>query len=139
MRVNPKSESEAREASRSVLLKPGWHDARIDDAADKLSKAGNDMIELGVAVAAPDGSERIFRDWLTASDRGALKLRNACIAVGAQSAYEAGEISAADFPGHAVRVKLGVEKRRGYPDRNVIEDYAAAPASGVVTPLRAAG
>jgi hypothetical protein len=51
----------------------------------------------------------------------------------------AGEISAADFPGHAVRVKLGVEKRRGYPDRNVIEDYAAAPASGVVTPLRAAG
>jgi hypothetical protein len=49
MRVNPKSENEAREASRSVLLKPGWHDARID----KLSKAGNDMIELGVPVQAP--------------------------------------------------------------------------------------
>jgi hypothetical protein len=129
MRINPKSEAEAREAARHVLLRADWYDARIADAAEKQSKAGNDVIELGVAVSAPDGSERTFRDWLTANERGAQKARNCCLAVGALRAYEAGEISADLFPGQNLRVKIGVEKRRGWPDRNVIEDYAAADAS----------
>ena len=90
----------------------------------KASKAGNDMIELLVAVRAADGSEREFRDWLVGSDRGALKLRHAAEAVGALAKYEAGEIGQDDFPGHNVRVKVIIEKRRGYPDQNRIEDYA---------------
>ena len=34
----------------------------------------------------------------------------------------------ADFVGHTVRVKIGVEKKRGYAPRNIIEDYAASEA-----------
>lgn len=138
MRVTPKSEAEARNASRNLLLPRGWHDGRIDEATEKLSNAGNDMIELTVVVFAPDGSQRTLPDWLTASDRAAQKLRNACVAVGALPTYEAGEITAVNFPGHAVRVKIGVEKRKGWPDRNVIEDYAPA-AAGAVVNLRRAG
>ena len=129
MRIRSLTEAEAREASRHVLLRAGWYDARIADAAEKQSKAGNDVIELGAVVTAHDGSERTFRDWLTTSDRGAHKARNCCLAVGALHAYEAGEISAELFPGHEVRVKIGVRKQRGWPDQNVIEDYAAADAS----------
>jgi hypothetical protein len=73
----------------------------------------------------------VFRDWLTASDRGAQKARNCCLAVGALHAYEAGEISAELFPGHEVRVKIGARKQRGWPDQNIIEDYAATDASVV--------
>jgi hypothetical protein len=35
------------------------------------------------------------------------------------------------FPGHDMRVKLGVRKQRGWPDQNYIEDYAAAEAAVV--------
>ena len=41
------------------------------------------------------------------------------------------------FPGREVTVRLGIEKRRGYPERNVILDYR--PASSHVVKLRASG
>jgi hypothetical protein len=126
MKTTPRSETEARKAARPVLLRTGWHDGEFREAAERQSKRGNDMIEVVVAVREGDGNEREFRDYLTDAGMGALKLRHACMAVGVLDKYEAGEIGAADFPGHACRVKLGVEKKRGYPDRNVIEDYAAS-------------
>jgi hypothetical protein len=138
MRVNPRSEADAVKAARRSLLKPGWHDARIIEAAEKPSKAGNDMIELAVAVPDGDGGERTLRDWLTGANMGALKLRHAAEAVGALAQYDAGELGQADFPGHTVQVKISVEKRRGYPDSNKIEDYRACSAAGVVH-LRSAG
>jgi len=130
------SEGDAKKASRRTLLAAGEHAARITEAVEKPSKAGRDMIELTVIVPAADGSERTLRDWLTDSSLGALKLRHAAEAVGALAKYEAGEIGQADFPGHDVRVKVSIEKRRGYPDANRIDDYAAAMAGRVVN-LRA--
>jgi hypothetical protein len=115
------------------LLKAGWYPARITEAVEKPSRRGNDMIELTVVA-----DERELRDWLTDSDMGAAKLRSCCNAVGALDAYEAGEISQADFPGHDVQVKIIVEKRRGFPDQNRIEDYRPASSASVVT-LRSAG
>src|ERR1700730_14683802 len=94
------------------------------------------MIELTVVVPDAAGNERTLRDWLTDTTLGAAKLRHACEAVGALARYEAGEIGQADFPGHDVRVKISVEKRRGFPDQNRIDDYAAASDSRVVN-LRA--
>ena len=77
----------------------------------------------------PDGrgGERLFKDYLTNTPLGALRLRHACEAVGALDRYNAGEISASDFLGHTVRVKIGVEKKRGYAPRNIIEDYRPHP------------
>lgn len=140
MKTTPRSEADAQKASRRALLKPGWRDARIIEAVEKPAKSsGRDMIELAVTVPDGDGGERTLRDWLTDSTLGALKLRHAAEAVGALAQYEAGEIGQADFPGHDVSVKISVEKRRGYPDSNKIDDYRAAAAAGVVTPLRQAG
>jgi len=138
VRTTPRTEADAFKASRRTLLPAGWHDARITEAIEKPSKRGNDMIEIAALVPDGDGGERTLRDWLTDSTLGALKLRHAAEAVGALAKYEAGEIGQGDFPGHAVQVKLSVEKRRGYPDSNKIEDYRAAAAAGVVH-LRQAG
>jgi hypothetical protein len=38
-----------------------------------------------------------------------------------------------------VRVKIGIERHRGWPDRLVIEDYAAPADSSVVTLHRSTG
>jgi hypothetical protein len=137
MRITSRSEAEAAKASSRKLLKAGMHDGRITEAIEKPSKAGNDMIELVVVVPDADGNERTLRDWLTDSTLGALKLRHAAEAVGALARYDAGEIDQSDFPGHDVRVKIGIEKRRGYPDTNRIEDYAPAAAARVVNLTRA--
>jgi hypothetical protein len=132
MRTTPRSEQEARKASSRTLLKAGWYMARIIEALEKESRRGNDMIELTVVVGDARGNDRDFRDWLTNSDMGAAKLRNCCNAVGALDAYENGEISQEDFPGHDVEVKITVEKRRGFRDQNRIEDYRAVSASPVI-------
>jgi hypothetical protein len=96
------------------------------------------MIELGVVVTDANGDKRTLRDWLTDSALGAAKLRHAVEAVGALVKYDAGEIGPNDFQGRYVRVKIGVEKKRGFAPRNVIEDYATSAVSSVVT-LRSAG
>jgi hypothetical protein len=138
MKTTPRSDADAQKVSRRTLLRSGVYDALIREAVETESKRGNEMIDVSVVVYDGDGGEREFRDFLTNTTLGALKLRHACEAVGALSKYESGDISAADFAGSNVRVKIGTEKRRGsWPDRNVIEDYAAT-ALGVVQ-LRSAG
>jgi hypothetical protein len=125
----PLSESEALKAAKPLLWR-GWFSAKFLESVEKESRRGNPMIEVRLVVFN-DEESREFRDWLTGAERGAARLRHACVAVGAVDKYEAGEIGAADFPGHTCRVQVGVEKRRGYPDRNVIEDYAASSVVAV--------
>lgn len=133
------SDAAAREAARKrSLLRSGWYGALVQDAAEGVSARGNDMIVATVIVANASGDERTIKDYLTSAASFAVKLRNACAAVGALDKYAAGEISASDFPGHAVRVRVGIEKKRGYPDRNIIEDYAAADEPNRVVTLRGA-
>jgi hypothetical protein len=136
MRTTPRTEDEAKRASSRTLFKPGWRLARINEGGERPDRFGNDMIELLVSVPDGQGGERLIKDWLFSTDRGAAKLRHCCEAVGALDAYERGEISQEDFPGHDVEVKLGIEKKRGFPDRNIIEDYR--PAASAVVQLRPA-
>jgi hypothetical protein len=107
---------------------------------DRQSKRGNDMIAARVGVPDADGNVREIPVYLNNSTLGAVLLRHACVACGCIAQYEAGEISASDFPvDHPVRVKIGIEKKsRSVPfDRNVIEDFAAAESA--VVNLRSAG
>ena len=130
METTPYSKAQlaALNASLGELVKPGWVDgAVIREAVEDSSARGNTMIVLGL-VLPMHGGERIYKDHLTNTPRGALRLRSACEAVGALDRYNAGEISASDFVGHTVRIKIGVEKKRGYAPRNIIEDYAASEA-----------
>src|SRR3954452_19635498 len=98
MKTTPRSEIDAQQASRRTLLPAGWYEAQIQEACERPSKRGSEMIELALIISDAHGSERTFRDWLTDSTLGAVKLRHACEAVSALDKYEAGEISQADFP-----------------------------------------
>ena len=50
MKTTPRTEADAVRVSRRALLSAGMHDARISEAIEKESKAGNDMIVLTVVV-----------------------------------------------------------------------------------------
>jgi hypothetical protein len=127
LRVRNLTEQDVLLASTSrTALKAGLYSARIEEAAEKLSKRGNPMIELLVAVQDGAGGERKIPDYLVDTDMGAAKLRSAVIAVAALDAYEAGSISPEMFPGKDVIVRLSVQKQRGFPDRNFVESYKSA-------------
>jgi hypothetical protein len=132
MKTSGRSESALQQAASPKLVPPGEYDGIFQQAVEQESKRNNAML---AAVIGVQGHE--IRDYLVDVGIGALKLRHACAAVGALAKYEAGEISAADFVGKAVRVKIAIEKKRGFSDRNVIEDYIAAAAQ--VVNLRGAG
>jgi hypothetical protein len=136
MLTTVRTEEEAAKLSRRTLLKIGWYDAEITEAIDKVAKSENDCIELTVKVG-----DRTFRDWLSDAGRASAKLRHCCQACGDDvfERYEAGAVGQGDFPGHAVQVKIGVQKgNRAFPgDKNVIEDYRA-PADSRVVNLRTA-
>jgi hypothetical protein len=135
MRMTQRSASEAAAVTQAANepLKPGDYPAEIREAANKVSARENDMIELLVAVFDVHGNERLLRDFLVDTPRGAAKLFSACEAVGIVGAHE---IDATDFAGKRCRVRVSIEKRRGYPPRNVVESYGVADA---VVNLRPAG
>jgi len=120
MRFTPKSEKEIAESN---LLPEGEYPFEISSGADKISKAGNEMIELWVRVYKPDGSFNQVADYLMESM--AYKLRHAAEACGLLDKYEAGSIVGTDFVGKTGMLKLNITKDKAgqYPDKNGIKDY----------------
>lgn len=120
MRFTPKSEKEISEAN---LLPEGEYPFEISSGADKISKSGNEMIELWVRVYKPDGSFNQVPDYLLESM--AYKLRHAAEACGLLDKYENGSILGTDFIGKTGMLKLAITKDKTgqYPDKNGIKDY----------------
>jgi hypothetical protein len=123
-----RTEAEAATLSKPNLL-TGWHLGQISEAVEKISQAGNDMMQLTILVAGPNGKPRTIWDYLTPFGRGVLKFRHAAIAVGAAAQYDAGNISPDDFVGRSVQVKLSIQKKTGFPDASRIDDYKVAASS----------
>lgn len=135
MLTSGKSESElAKEAVTPKLPKPGEYDADITEVVEDTSKRGNEMFKATVVFDAAD-RQWTLTDYLVDKGKGGLKFRHCCAARGVLAKFEAGFVDQSDLPG-PVRIKVGIEKRRGWPDRLVILDYAA-PASASVVSLRA--
>jgi hypothetical protein len=135
MRVTPRTAEEAKRVSSRELIEPGWVDSVIDQAGQTKSRFGNPMIALRHLVQMPDRSQRELPDWLLDVPAVAEKLRSAVVAVDALDRYEQGEIAAEDFVGRTVQIRVGIERRRGQPDRNCVLEYRTAS----VVQLRSAG
>lgn len=120
MRFEPKTEKEIVESN---LLPAGIYDFEIADAADEISKKGNDMIKLKINVWDARGEKRMVFDYLMESM--AFKLRHCCEAIGAIDKYEGGDLVAGDFIGGTGKLKLGIRKDTtgNYPDQNNVQDY----------------
>jgi len=107
-------------------LNAGVFQYEILEAWEKTSQAGNPMFELKVQVTNGNGVSRTLVDYLLPKGIRAEKLLHCCISCGIRDVYDSGSLPASAFVGRRGRLRLGIEKRKGFPDRNVIEDYLAA-------------
>ena len=130
MKTSGRSEATATKDANRALLKLGKYDGIITEVSEYISPRGNDTLKLTVVVYDSAGEERTFTDYLTDTAFGGVKLRHCCAARGVLAKFDARLIEASDLPG-PVRVKIGIEKRRGFRDRNVILDYEAVDSSVV--------
>lgn len=128
MRINPKTE---QECNAGLILPAGIYDFEVTKALDKTSKAGNEMIELQLAIYTDDGSMRYVRDWLM--DSVAYKLRHFAYAVGLVSEYEAGNIEAIDCEGRSGKAKIVIKKDDQYGEQNRVADYIVPDATATAT------
>lgn len=138
MKFTPKTEKEIAEEK---LWPAGEYSFEITEAFDKVSKSGNEMIELKVKVINDDADFIFVTDYLLESL--AYKLRHAAEACGLLSQYEAGSLVGSDFTFKTGTLKLKIQKDKNgqYPDKNVVGDYVKperASANGVTAPAAAA-
>jgi hypothetical protein len=127
MNFTPRSEQECERLKSNLLVK-GEYDFEIVSAVDKVSTAGNEMIELRVKIFDSFGQpvNQIF-DYLLNTDRMAYKLRHCCRACGLLSEYESKRLDSSQFVGHTGKCLIDVQKDKSgsFPDRNVITDYTS--------------
>lgn len=142
MKVTPISDNAAHTQANAFRCWPrGLYDFEVLTAIDKVSGAGNDMVELELRVYNTEGKERTVKDWLVSSEGMAYKLRHFASATGMLPQYERGELKSSEMPGKTGRCQLGIEAGKQvpgtndkYPDKNKVQDYAPTVAGGK-TPL----
>jgi hypothetical protein len=105
------------------MLPPATYDAVVGRAEEKVSQAGNEMIELVLRVYGPDGATVPVYDYLISSESSAWKIRHFCGSAGLD--YESGELTAEQCLERNVRVILAItqDKKKQYPDKNTVKDY----------------
>jgi hypothetical protein len=119
MQFRPSTETEI--ATNKVWPR-GVYDFQVVEAEEKLSaNKGNPMIELRIEVTRSDGATRFIRDYLLA--QRPEKLLHAAAACGVSDKYQNGLLGPDDFVGKRGSLKLGIEKSKNYPDKNVVVDY----------------
>lgn len=128
MQFKPKTQEEILfESAAMSLITPGIYSFEVIEATNKLSKAGNEMIQLKLKVWDDNGRERIIFDYLLESM--AYKLKHFCETTGLLGKYEMGVIDETDCLGKSglvdIIIQKGSKKTDGslYPDRNSVKDY----------------
>lgn len=130
MKFNPMSEDELNRAS---LLEEGVYPFEVIAASDEISKAGNEMIKLKLAVFGPNDQQAHIYDYLM--EKIAFKLRHFCEVTGLLAKYEAGSLSELDCEGKSGFVKIKVEPANGgYSAKNSVADYIK-PAASSTAPM----
>lgn len=135
MKTNPKS---ASEIAMMDLIEPGIYNFQVFEATEKVSKSGNEMIELKLRIWDNNGRERIVFDYLLTAF--AHKLRTFCEAVGLLEQYEADNLNANDCLSKSGKVDLGIqaEKKKddgsSWPAKNTVLEYVVSDAKTAAQP-----
>jgi hypothetical protein len=105
------------------LLEKGEYDFEVTESADMVSRNGNEMIKLKIAVWVGEKVRCYLFDYLL--DALPAKLRHACDSFGLLDKYQSGNLKADDFYGRTGKGKIGIksDSTGQYPDKNIISDY----------------
>jgi hypothetical protein len=119
MNFKPATEEEIK---ANKVWPNGVYPFLIVEAEEKLSaRKGNPMIELRIVISKSDGSKRTIRDYLLPQREE--KLMHAARACAVFEKYQSGSLEAGDFVGKSGSLKLGIERSKIYPPKNVVLDY----------------
>lgn len=123
MKYVPREEKEIRS---SLVIPPGEYDFEVVRAAEKVSKSGNDMIELDLKVFH-DAGESYVRDWLVpGSDLGDLKLNRFAFATGLEDIFFNGGLSEAACLGACGKARITISSSEEYGDQNSVKGYVVS-------------
>ena len=104
------------------LAPEGEYYFKVSRAQDEVSKSGNEMIHLGVAIYQGERERWRVDDYLL--EKLAWKLRSFCAATGLLARYESGQLAAADCLGVGGKCVLRIEEADGdFPAKNVVKKY----------------
>lgn len=133
MRFTPKTEKEIQEMN---LISPGIYDFEVISASDKMSKTGNEMIELKIKIWDINNQERIIFDYLL--EAMSFKLRHFAEATGLLQKYESGMLLAKDCLGKSGKVEIIIQKDKNgqYGDKNAVKDYISLSETSHAEPIK---
>ena len=124
MRTEPKSDAEIQ---AMMVMPEGTYPFVVLESKERVSKNGNDMIELKLEVLDDQNRPHTIFDYLLASM--AFKLKHFCEATGLSDKYDADDLTAADCLRKRGYVELKADKAprivdgREYPPKNSVKDY----------------
>jgi Protein of unknown function (DUF669) len=140
MRFDPQTDEQL---ATMDLMEEGIYPCEVVTASDKVSRSGNEMIELKLRVWDQRGRERLIFDYLL--PQMAKKLKHFAVAAGLADKYEMGTISSEDCVGKQMSVEISIQAGKqkpdgsgDYPPKNSVKDYSASSSSGVDVKPRAA-
>ena len=120
MKVTPRTDKEIAEMN---LWPEASYGFEVIEGLDKVSKSGNEMIELKLKVYNDDGGFIFVKDYLL--DSLAYKIKHAAEACELVDQYNAKSLIGMDFVGKCGTLKLKIQKSKdsAYADKNVVGDY----------------
>lgn len=120
---------EESEIKTFELLDPGIYDFKVYEAKSKISRSGNEMIELKLKIINENKQEIIILDYLLFSSNMSWKLRHFADAIGLTKEYEKKEFHerlCLNKCGKAdIIIQHGSDRPNGgyYSDKNAVRDY----------------
>jgi hypothetical protein len=132
MRFTPKNEEEL---AIEGLLPEGVYDFEVLEATDRVSKKGNEMIEVRLKVYDLNGGFRFITDYLL--EAYLPKLYSFAKATGTLKAYDAGEFTAYDCQGRSGKVQVKVVPAGEFPAKNEVKTYGEPKSKALPSPAPA--
>ena len=113
MKTNPQSEQQIRE---EMLFPEGIYDFEVKSAVAKLSKKGNEMIELKIVIFSAEGRTQFVTDYLMEKPpMMKFKLLHFCDSTLTMEAYNSDNLHAEDLVGREGRVSFAATPKRTTP------------------------
>jgi len=129
-----KTESEIQAMN---LLPDGSYAFEVMEANDKISKAGNEMIQLQLRIYDQHDRPHMVFDYLM--EQMAYKLLHFCAATDLQLKYSAGTLSASDCNNKKGFVEIYTQEGvNGYSAKNSVKDYLVSKQNDMLSPEKKA-
>lgn len=120
-KFQPLTEEQLKEQSKFQLLAEGPGNFQIIKATEKISKAGQPMIELVLKCWDKNGLEGQIYDYLTG--QASWKIKQLLESIGHPNLYEAGQFDEFTILHGCGDLEIKIQKSQDYGDKNAVKSY----------------